>query len=198
MKRIVYSLFLLLITAVSAHASETAMGVALDNFSTANPSKYFEVKLTESVYISETQKFPKNTVFYGRVIKVADGQVGKRQGYFEIHPIKYTTSEGEFDIKNNALVIKISNYQPLDKKEIAKKAATTGVTAVAGKVLKVPVLSQGVSFVKGVKNSEEGERKIVSGVKQVYEDSPLSYVEKGDSLKIYNGEKVKLHFSNED
>ena len=194
MKKIFYCFIVFVMTAISANASETALGIALENFSTANPAKHFEVKLTEPVILSDTQKFPTGTIFYGTVTIVADGQVGKRLGYFEIHPTKYQTPEGEFYIKNHALIIKISNYEPLDKKKAAKKVATTGVTTVAGKVLKVPGLSQGVSFVKGVVKSDEGERKIVNGVKQVYEDSPLSFVEKGDSLNVHNGEQVKLHF----
>lgn len=198
MKKIFYSFVVFVMTAISANASETALGIALDNFSAANPSKHFEVKLTEPVVLSETQKFPADTVFYGSVTKVVGGRVGKRQGYFEIHPIKYKTSEGEFSVKDNNLVIKITHYQPIDKKEAAKKVAETGVTTVAGKVLQVPGLSQGVSFVKGVAKAEEGDRKIVSGVKQVYKDSPLSLVEKGEALELHNGEQIKLRFMTEE
>lgn len=181
-------------TSISVQASESAIGVALNDFSTANPAKHFEVELSEAVEIPDSQSFPEGTVLYGVVTKVSDGQRGKRQGYFEFHPTIYKTSKGEFNIKNRNLIVKITHYQPLDKKEAVKKVATTGVTTVAGKVLKVPVLSQGVSFVKGAVNADEDENMLVGGVKQVYEDSPLSYVEKGESLEIHSGENVKLHF----
>jgi len=195
MKKILCTIATLLMTAVSAQCFESAMGTAQEHFSTAKPSKTFEVKLDETVELDDGLQLNANSILYGKVIQVEDGLRGKRQGYFKFYLQKYITVDGVTDVSRKNIVVKVSHYEPLDKKEVAKKVATTGATTVASKVLKVPGLSQGVSFIKGVAKSDDGENRLRSGAKQVYEDSPLSLVEKGESLNIKSGDQVKLHFT---
>jgi len=195
--------FFIMITALftlslSAQSAETVVGTAQSEFSTANPSDFFQVKLNDSVNFADGSSFSADAILYGKVIEVKDGRVGKRQGNFEFHPEKYITSDGEVDISKKNIVVKVSQYEPVNKKEFAKKAVKSGATTVAGKVLKVPFISQGVSFVKGAAKADEDENMLVEGAKQVYKDSPLSYVEKGESLVIQSGEQVKLKFTYED
>jgi len=198
MKKILCTIATLLMTAVSAQCFESAIGTAQEPFSTAEPSKTFQVRLDETVELEDGSRLNANSILYGNVFQVEDGLRGKRQGYFKFYLQKYITDEGVIDVRRKNIVIKVSHYEPIDKKEVAKKVATTGATTVASKVLKVPGISQGVSFVKGAVKAEDGENRLKNGAKQVYKDSPLSYVEKGTSLILKSGEQVKLHFSIEE
>jgi len=198
MKKIFVSIISLFVFALSAQCSEAAIGTAQCDFSTAHPSDTFQVKLEEAVELDDGLRINSDSIVYGKVIQVEDGLRGKRQGNFEFHPEKYITSDGEVDISKKNIVVKVSQYEPVNKKEFAKKAVKSGATTVAGKVLKVPFISQGVSFVKGAAKADEDENMLVEGAKQVYKDSPLSYVEKGESLVIQSGEQVKLKFTYED
>ena len=74
----------------------------------------------------------------------------------------------------------IGRYSPvIDKGDIALSAASTA----GGILLNIPGLGQAVSFVKGaVKDPDENRLK--SGVKQIYKDSPLSYIEEGKEVVL--------------
>jgi len=194
MKKIFLTIALLFMTSISAHCSESALGTAETPFSTANPAGSFQVKLDEPVEFDDGSRLNADSILYGKVVQVEDGLRGKRQGYFKFYLEKSINSDGETDLSKKNIVVKVSHYQPLDKKEVAKKVAETGATTVASQVIKVPGISQGVSFVKGVVKAEDGQNRLANGAKQVYKDSPLSYVEKGSSLIVKCGEQVKLHF----
>ena len=183
---------------ISAQCAESALGTAQTEFSTASPSCSFEVKLNETVELDDGSILKENSLLYGKVFQVQNGQRGKRQGYFKFYLQKCITAEEEIDLTRKNITVKVTHYEPLDKKEVAKKVATSGATTVAGKVLKVPVLSQGVSFVKGAVKADDGENRFAEGAKQVYKDSPLSYIEKGGSLIVNPGSVVKLRFSDDD
>lgn len=61
----------------------------------------------------------------------------------------------------------------------------------------IPLLSEGVSFVKGVWKNPENNR-LKSGVVQVYKDSPLSYVEEGKDVYITKDTMFLLKFKSSD
>ena len=116
MKKILCTMITMVITAISAQCFETTIGTAKSSFSTANPSKTFEVKLDESVQLYDGSRIQANSVLFGRVIQVEDGLRGKRQGYFKFYLEKSITSEGETDLTRKNVVIKVTHYEPVDKK----------------------------------------------------------------------------------
>lgn len=185
-------------TAVSVSA-ETITGIAYFPFSTEKPTTTFTVKLNEPVALSETVTANAGDYLYGNVTKVVDGQRGKRMGYFEFNPTYRTNTNGSGQALNDkTLKVRVSFYKPFDPKSAAKNLAENGAETAASMILKIPMLSQGVSFIKGVANpDEESSNRITSGLKKVYKDSPLSYVEKGEPLIIQKGQEVKLNFKNE-
>lgn len=184
-------------TALGVSAA-TITGTAMSDFSTTEPTYSFTVKLDQETQISDTIILQENTILSGRVVEVENGRRGKRAGYFVFIPMTYTDSQGTFEFRNKNIDVKVSRYKPIDKGETAVSVATSGATAVASHVLRVPLLSEGVSFVKGVvKPQDESKNRITNGFTQVYKDSPLSYVEKGDELDIVAGQQVKLNFSEE-
>jgi len=198
MRKTLLILVVLFMTSISAQCAESALGTAQTEFSTAKPSRSFEVKLNEAVELDDGSSLNANSILYGKVIQVEDGLRGKRQGYFKFYLQKCIIAEEEIDMTRKNIIVKVTHYEPLDKKKVAKKVATSSATTVAGKVLKVPVLSQGVSFVKGAVKADDGENRFAEGAKQVYKDSPLSYIEKGGSLIVNPGSVVKLRFSDDD
>ncbi len=196
MKKIFCTLVLLLMTAVSASA-ETLTGIAVFPYSTENPTSTFSVKLNQPVNLNSMVLAEQGEFLYGNVVKVVDGQRGKRQGYFVFNPTYLIDEKGAAKALNDrTLMVKVSFYKPFDK-ESAKKLAENGATTAAGLILNVPMLSQGVSFIKGATHPSEDQGRVSSGLKQVYKDSPLSYVEKGEPLILEKGQEVKLTFKNE-
>ena len=178
---------LLFMTALSACA-ETFIGIAVFPFSTENPTTTFTVQMNEPLVINNMISVKEGEYLYGNVTKVVDGQRGKRMGYFVFNPTYLADGKGKVKpLTDKTLKVKVSFYKPFDPKSAAKSI-----------ILNIPMLSQGVSFIKGVTNpDEDSSNRISSGFKKVYKDSPLSYVEKGEPLILQKGQEVKLNFSNE-
>lgn len=196
MKKIFCTLAVLLTTAISVSA-ETLTGIAAWGFSTEKPMTTFAVRLNQTIDLNSYTVANQGEYLYGNVVKVVDGQRGKRQGYFEFNPTHLVDAQGNAKtLTDKTLIVKVSFYKPFDK-EAAKKLAENGATTAAGIILNVPMLSQGVSFIKGATHPTEEEGRVSSGLKQVYKDSPLSYVEKGEPLILEKGQEVKLNFKNE-
>ena len=105
------------------------------------------------------------------------GSYSDKKGTHKIEPkmiAKYTEK-----------VLSVEEIKKTPPKKIAKKAVSTvGNFFVAG-------FSYGVSFVDGVKQNKEDNR-LKSGVKQVYDDSFLSYVEYGHEVEIKEGQEFYL------
>ena len=166
-------------------------GTALEDFSTAEPKNTFTVKL-DSDYVPKSGDIIKEgTILHGVVVEVSNGKIGKRQGYFVFEPTHIAFNESIEEKKLN-LKVKVSFYKPFDKANAAKRLANSGITTVASHVFQIPFLSQGISFIKGAANHDIEDNALEGGLKQVYEDSPLSYVQKGSSLIIQQGQEVKL------
>lgn len=198
MKKIFGTMALLFMTALSACA-ETFIGIAVFPFSTENPTTTFTVKMNEPLVINNMISVKEGEYLYGNVTKVVDGQRGKRMGYFVFNPTYLADGKGKVKpLTDKTLKVKVSFYKPFDPKSAAKSLAENGAETAAGIILNIPMLSQGVSFIKGVTNpDEDSSNRITSGFKKVYKDSPLSYVEKGEPLILQKGQEVKLNFSNE-
>lgn len=196
MKKFILTAVIMLFTAMGVSA-ETVIGVALSDFSTENPAKTFTVKTQEDFTVDNMKLYKAGTVFYGNVTRVVNGQVGKRKGYFEFTPTHYATPDGVYEFAGKNLAICVKYYKPFDKSS-ASSLAQTGITTAASMAFHIPLLSQGVSFVKGVANPEDDTNRIVSGFKKVYKDSPVSYVEKGEELYLKVGQQVKLKIGESD
>ncbi len=98
---------------------------------------------------------------------------GKRNGFYLIELIEAGDSQRE------KIAGKMRVSTPKDIKEMAK---TAGVM-ITGKVLKVPGFSQAVAISKGLIKPNENEGRLVSAGKNLYESTPLTYIEKGEDFK---------------
>lgn len=191
MKKILLTFTILLFGSISALA-DTSAGVAKTNYSSTLPTATgttFTVELSKEVDLVEYGTYMPGTVFTGKIKENIGVKRGKRDAKFIFEP---DTATYKGDVRNvkNVITVKVSKYKEFDFQNATESAAQSGV----GFALKnsVPFVSQGISFVKGAVRQNNSDNRLASGAKQVYKDSPLSYVEKGEELIIKPGDKVKL------
>lgn len=162
---------------------------ALSDFSTDNPPQTYKVKVVE------TASTPKETIKKGSIvegkIKVTDAKRLKRDATFSFIPTTLTTPEGKvFKAKKG----QVGKY----KKEVNKGKVAKTVALSAGNFA-LKGLSTGYYAIEGMVKNEQDNRLKSSAV-SVYKNSPLSYVEKGNTLLIKKGEHffIKFKLDNEE
>lgn len=183
----------LFITLLGAYAETDKVHVTtVSKFDTANPSQKLDVRVIEDGLLG-SHILRTGDVIHCNVVKVTDPKRGKRSATFAVCPTSYT-SDGETIVINEnyygkyaARIISKEELKKVDKVEAGKKAVlTVGNHFVKG-------LKTGVTLAEGMIENEDGNR-IKSGVKKVYKDSPLSYVEKGQELDLESGDSFYLIF----
>ncbi|MBE7712678.1 MAG: hypothetical protein E7Z87_02930 [Cyanobacteria bacterium SIG26] len=158
---------------------------SLNDFSTETPPKTISVKLMEPLEISETKSLQTGIILKGDLVDVVSPKRLKKDADFSFQPTSYVDENGKIqDLKLN---IKASYTVPMDKGDMAKKAAlSVGNHFVSG-------LKMGYAAVEGaVKN--ENENRFKSSVNSVYEASPLSLAKKGEDLYIKKNQVFFLKF----
>ena len=166
-------------------SAKTLKAVSLCRFSTDNPDDYFAARIIETQKLSKDKYVKVGTEIYGRVVNINHPQVGKRDASFDFIIDKVTYNDKVRVLENPDIVASVVPYDPSKTQNFVFRAAKTG----AGFFVKG--LTQGISFVQGVASADKGTR-LKSGVNKVYQDSPLSYVEKGIELHLIKGEPVLL------
>lgn len=169
---------------------------AISEFDTTNPAKTIDVRVIEDGTLGYYPLKSGDTI-HCNVTKVTDPKRGKRNASFVVTPVYYTSNGNTTVIKEGyygkyaSKILSKEELKNIDKVEVGKKAAVT-----AGNFM-IKGFSTAVSLTKGVIENEEGNR-IQSGVKQVYKDSALSYVEKGQELELESGSTFYLIFKSKD
>ncbi len=189
MKKFCWTIFLLLIMLSQPVLAKPIAVEALSDFTTENPPKEMSIKLLEDIAVDDTLTIKAETIVDGNVVDVTDPKRLKRNASFTFVPTSYKDERGQ--------VVVIKNYYPakyttkVNKGQLAKSAALgVGNFFVKG-------LSIGYSAVEGaIKNEKDNRFK--SSVTEVYQDSPLSYVEKGEELVIEKGQLFFLNFRTKD
>lgn len=189
MKKFCWTIFLLLIILSQPVLAKPIAVEALSDFTTENPPKEMSIKLLEDIAVDDTLTIKAETIVDGNVVDVTDPKRLKRNASFTFVPTSYRDERGQ--------VVVIKNYYPakyttkVNKGQLAKSAALgVGSFFVKG-------LSIGYSAVEGaIKNEKDNRFK--SSVTEVYQDSPLSYVEKGEELVIEKGQLFFLNFRTKD
>ncbi len=198
-KVILFCLFLFcMMTILPSFADEDTSNKAvvesLCDFSFEDEAHNVRLKVLEENSFENGITFEKDSILTARVIKVIDPKRGKRNGYLIVQPLTYTIpSTGETkNIDVEAWSAKVLGYKPFD----VKKSAVGAGLAVAGHFVKG--IGQFYYFGKGIIKPEEGENRLVSGVKNVYENSPLAYIEEGEEVHVETGDLLLLKFYYED
>lgn len=175
-------LALLLSTAVT-YAAENVKVSPLEDFNTETPSKTIDVKVLSNAELGKYTLLENDTI-HCEVLDISHATRGKRDASFVVKPVSITTINGEnITIDEEWVggyskrVLSKEELKNLDKAELAVNATkSVGNFFVKG-------FGQGISFAQGVVENH-GEKPIRSGIKKVYKDSPLSYVEKGTELSL--------------
>ncbi len=200
MKRIII-LVLLLFTGFIAPAfsnddtSNKVVVESLQDFTVEQHKNTVKFKVLEENSFENGITFEKDSVISAEITKVAEPKRGKRNGYLVIVPLSYSVpSKGGENIKINDeyWVATVAGYKPFD----VKKAAFSAGLSAAGYFVKG--IGQIFYFGKGLISPNEGEGRLKSGAKNVYENSPLCYIEEGEEINIKTGDilLLKFHYDN--
>ena len=173
--------FLVFLSFIS-FASDKMHLKALQNFNSLNPTQTFSAELIEDTQVDGIFLF-KGDKINCSLIKIKDAKRAKidAKAYFKLD--SYENNEGIFNFSNNLsakYATKIVNKESI-KKTPKKKIAKTALSVAGGAF--VEGAGYIVSFADGLITNNEGNR-LKSGAKQLYEDSFLSYVERGDEINI--------------
>lgn len=182
-----YLVLLFSLIAMPVYAGVTVEVQALTPFASTDPPAAMQVKTMDKVAFENGITFEPGTVVDAKVIDVKFPKRGKRNATFTLRPTAYTVNGVKKTIEDFEFTAKYKAKKPLDKGQLALSAAST----VGGYFVKG--LGQGISLAKGMVKNEQGNR-LKSGVVQVYEDSPLAYIEKGEELYIYENDIFYLRF----
>ena len=170
---------------------------ALNDFNSIEPSEEFRVETIEGGVLNDSIVLLKGDILNCILVKTKDPTRAKRdaKAYFKI--VSYEDAKGLHLISEN-LVAKYAK-SVLNKEKIKEVKPKTVVKKVGGTVANFffQGASAGISFVDGVVTNEEGNR-LKSGVKQVYDDSILSYVEYGEEIEVKVGDEFYFVVKNED
>ena len=175
---------------LSAFASDKLHVKALENYSSETPKEIFQVKLIEDKTVNELYILS-GTVLNCKLLKIKDPTRAKMDAKVYFRLISYTDSTGEHKFPKNLTAKyakKVLNKESI--KSIPPKTVVKATTSIAGDLI-APGISTVVSFVDGAVTNQENDR-LVSGAKQVYKDSLLSYVEYGEAIYIQEGDTFYL------
>lgn len=186
-------ILVLCLTILNVHAETDKVHVAaVEEFDTVKPLQQINVRVIEPSELG-SHALKTGDIIHCNVIKVTDPKRGKRSASFAVCPTSYTSEGNTVTIEENyygkyaSKIISKEELKNVDKAKLGKKAVLTAGNFV------VKGFSSAVSMTQGMIKNEEGNR-LESGVKQVYKDSPLVYVEKGEELEIKPGDSFYLIF----
>ena len=116
---------------------------------------------------------------------------GKKDGYLKIHVLSYEefpNAHIHTDLSKRNIIGSLKPSTPKDIKEIVESAGVS----LTGKLLKVPGFSQAFAAAKGLIKPNEGQSRIKSAGQNLYESTPLTYIEEGEDLEIHEDSIVVL------
>lgn len=190
--KFVCTLLSFFIISSAAFASDRIHVSAVEEFNTTNPKPSLDVKVLEDSYLGAIL-LKEGDVIHCNVVKITNPKRGKRSASFVVCPISYTTEENTKTIEQNyygkyaSKAVTKEELRNIDAVKVGKKAAITVGNHFVKGVAPVASLAEGM-----IKNEENN--RLESGIKQVYKDSALSYIEKGADLTIEPEDKFYLIF----
>lgn len=186
-------IFICSLITMPAHAAKSVKVQAVTEFNSLRPAATMKVITLERAEFKNGLVFEDGTLLNGEIIDVKQPKRAKLNASFKFKPVSYTYLGKTHKIEDPEFIAKYAEYKELDKAGLATSAATTA----GGMLFHIPLLSQGVSFVKGIWKNPENNR-LKSGVVQVYKDSPLSYIEEGKDIEIKEDTMFILKFKSSD
>ncbi len=187
MKKILFAL-LTLTLAMQPVMAKNVKVEAMADFTTANPSKTWQLKVVEPVnadgFILEA-----GSLIEGNIEDVVSPKRLKRDASFVFVPVTYTDSKtGQtYQIKRH-LTGKYSFLSGVSAGSLAKQGAV-----YAGNKLLDGFFGPGIAVVEGAVKNEHGNRAKSAAI-SLYESTPLSYANKGEDISIPKGSVFIMSF----
>lgn len=187
MKKVLLILSVLLL--VNPVLAKTVKVEALSDFSTANPSQTWRLKIVEGFVTDNGITVHQGTVFEGKIVDVTSPKRLKRAAGFTFVPQTYYDPQVGItkDVKRD-FQGKYSSKTEMTAGNIIKKGAMT-----AGNMLIGSFVAPAVGLVEGAVKNGEGNRA-KSAVVSAYENTPLSYASKGKELEFKKGQVFIMNF----
>ena len=195
MKKVFYTLLIFFFFSICmpACAAQSVKVAALTEFNSLRPVDTMRVIVLERVEFKNGIVFEDGTVVDGQIFDVKQPKRAKLNASFKFRPTTYRYNGKVYKVEDPEFFAKYAEYKELDKAALATSAATTA----GGLIFHIPLLSEGVSLVKGMWKNPENNR-LKSGVVQVYKDSPLSYIEEGKDIEIKKDTMFIFKFKSSD
>ena len=192
-KKIILSVLMLTAFAGMSQAATYIKVEAMEEFTTANPPANMCL-MVASNYDLGNYYLKSGDVLTCEVVKVVKPKRGKRDAKFYVKPTEITSDGSTSEITKNykgsyckyALSKEALKAAP-KVKMVEKAAVSVGNHFVKG------CLAPAVSIAEGMIKNEEGNR-LKSGIAQLYDDSPVSYVSKGKDIEFKQGDTFYLSF----
>lgn len=181
---------LLLLICITIPLSATAKVVkvqAVTAFDSNNPPKNFKIKLKDNI-VNEQVSFFKGMTMSGYIYQTIPPKRLKQDASFIFIPTKYTDLQGASHPLTNIVCKYTTKIKP--------KEAITNALYVFGSV-PVMAVTAGYYATEGAKNNKQNGNKtdtLKASAENVYDNSPLSLIEKGDYLKIKPNQEFLLNF----
>ena len=184
--------FLLILSAlliINPVLAKTVKVEALSNFSTANPTKTWKLKVVDGFVADNGIIVHAGTIFEGDITNVTSPKRLKRAASFTFVPHTYYDPQVGItkDVKRD-FQGKYSSKTEMTAGNLAKKGALT-----AGNILVGSFVAPAVGLVEGAVKNDEGNRA-KSAVVSAYENTPLSYASKGKDLEFKKGQIFIMNF----
>lgn len=179
---------LLLCTIVQPVMAKNIKVQAMSEFSTANPSKTWKLKVVESVIDKNGNFVAQGSVIEGNIEDITPPARLKRNASFVFIPTKFYDIDGKVYHIEKGVVGKYSILSDVSVGGIAKQGAV-----IAGNKLVDGFFGPGVALVEGAVKNEQGNR-FKSAAVSVYESTPLSYVNKGKEVVIQKDQVFIMSF----
>ena len=184
--------FLLILSAfliINPVLAKTVKVEALSNFSTANPTKTWKLKVVDGFVADNGIIVHAGTIFEGDITNVTSPKRLKRAASFTFVPHTYYDPQVGItkDVKRD-FQGKYSSKTEMTAGNLAKKGALT-----AGNILVGSFVAPAVGLVEGAVKNDEGNRA-KSAVISAYENTPLSYASKGKDLEFKKGQIFIMNF----
>lgn len=188
MRKIVFCLALILCMLVPQTAFAKKVKVqAITPFDSNNPPYNYTVKLKESI-INDNILLYENTIINGYIYQTIPPKRLKQNATFIYIPTSYIDVNGTKHPLTNVVTQYTTKFRP--------KQAITGALYMFGSV-PVVLATAGYYATQGamVDKNADNKEKLKSSAENVYVNSPLSLIEKGDYLHIKKNQEFLLNFT---
>ena len=193
---ILFAFILLMTTPVSAATGIKTHSIMNNSYSCELPNRTLNFRLKSGFEYNGVYA-PEGTEITATVIETKEAKRLKRDAYLTCSVDSVSINGVVTDVKDKDVHVVIKQFTPKDKKYYAKMGLDTAATTVASHF--IPGGNIIYNFAQGAVVDSSNKNRVVSGVKNAYEKSFLSYFSKGDPINLKpNDEIITVFYDSND